>query len=320
MNITFKQLEYFIALAEQRNFGRAAEVVHISQPALSVQIRELEAQLGQPLVERKARDVALTPFGRIILDHAERVLGDMQSLKEQARWRDGLSGKLRLGVIPTIAPYILPAALAALRSRDIRLDVEVQEAKTDRLIDGLRSGELDVALMALPTLEPGMTELPLFEDRFVLAGTEKRLQALGPMREDLRPDALGDSQLMLLEDGHCLTDQALEICGRNRGHAQINMGASSLATLTRLVAAGFGLTLIPELAVCAETSANPGLRMVRFADPQPGRQVGLVLRKSTQSGPWLEELVEILKESGLEQIDGAHQAVGESGVPVHPAA
>ncbi|MYM53875.1 hydrogen peroxide-inducible genes activator [Thalassovita mangrovi] len=320
MNITFKQLEYFIALAEQRNFGRAAEVVHISQPALSVQIRELEAQLGQPLVERKARDVALTPFGRIILDHAERVLGDMQSLKEQARWRDGLSGKLRLGVIPTIAPYILPAALAALRSRDIRLDVEVQEGKTDRLIDGLRSGELDVALMALPTLEPGMTELPLFEDRFVLAGTEKRLQALGPMREDLRPDTLGDSQLMLLEDGHCLTDQALEICGRNRGHAQINMGASSLATLTRLVAAGFGLTLIPEIAVSAESEACPGLRMVRFADPQPGRQVGLVLRKSTQGGPWLEELVEILKESGLEQIDGADQTVGESGAAEKPAA
>ncbi len=312
MNITLRQLEYFIALAEQRNFGRAAESVHISQPALSVQIRELEAQLGQQLVERKARDVALTPFGRKILDHAERVLGEMQSLKEQARWHDGLAGKLRLGMIPTIAPYVLPAALAALRSRDIRLDVQVQEGKTDQLIEALRAGELDVALLALPTLEMDMAEVPLFEDRFVLAGTEKRLQALGPMRENLRPDALGHSQLMLLEDGHCLTDQALEICGRNRGHAQINMGASSLATLTRLVAAGFGLTLMPELAISAETPASPTLRMVRFAGTEPGRQVGLVHRKSTRGGAWLEALAEILTTAGLDQIEKARGLVGQA--------
>lgn len=319
MNITLKQLEYFAALAEQRNFGRAAETVHISQPALSVQIRELETQLGQTLVERKARDVVLTPFGRTILDHAERVLGEMRSLKEQARWRDGLSGRLRLGVIPTIAPYILPAALAALRSRDIRLDVEVQESKTARLIDSLRSGELDVALMALPTREAGMTEWPLFEDRFVLAGTETRLRALGPSRENLRPTELGPSQLMLLEDGHCLTDRALEICGRDRGHAQINMGASSLATLTRLVAAGFGLTLMPELAISAEAPASPAMRMVRFADPQPSRQIGLVLRKSTQGGAWLRELAEILIAAGQDQILRARSLVAEAGLTPEPA-
>ena len=310
MNITLKQLEYFVALAERRNFGRAAETVHISQPALSVQIRELEAQLGQQLVERKAREVALTPFGRTILDHAERVLGEMQALKERARWNEGLSGQLRLGVIPTIAPYILPAALAALRARDIRLDVQVQEGKTDRLIESLRAGELDVALMALPSRETGMTELPLFEDRFLLAGTETRLQALAPLREAPRPTSLEASQLMLLEDGHCLTDQALEICGRGRGHAQINMGASSLATLSRLVAAGFGLTLMPELAIASEVPASPSLQLMHFAEPQPSRQIGLVHRKITQSGDWLQELAEILIDAGREQIDKARALVG----------
>ena len=310
MNITLKQLEYFVALSEQRNFGRAAEKVHISQPALSVQIRELEAQLGQQLVERKAREVALTPFGRTILDHAELVLGEMQALKERARWNEGLSGQLRLGVIPTIAPYVLPAALAALRARDIRLDVRVQEGKTNRLIESLRAGELDVALMALPSHEEGMTELPLFEDRFLLAGTESRLQALAPLHEAPRPTSLEASQLMLLEDGHCLTDQALEICGRDRGHAQINMGASSLATLSRLVAAGFGLTLMPELAIASEVPASPSLRLVHFAEPQPSRQIGLVHRKTTQSGDWLRELADILIDAGREQIDMAQALVG----------
>ncbi|CUH62534.1 Morphology and auto-aggregation control protein [Thalassovita gelatinovora] len=309
MNITLKQLEYFVALTRHRNFGRAADSVHISQPALSVQIRELETQLGQPLVERKTRDIALTPFGRTILDHAERVLAEMRSLKESARWNDGLSGQLRLGVIPTVAPYILPAALAALRARDISLDVQVQETVTARLIDGLRSGALDVALMALPGSEEGLTEIPLFEDRFVLAGSQSRLDALGPLRENLRPTELGQNPLMLLEDGHCLTDQALEVCGRNRGHSQINMGASSLATLSRLVEAGFGLTLMPELALRSEALATPNLRLARFADPQPARQIGLVHRKTTNEGKWLQELAEILTEAGQEQIACAKDLV-----------
>ncbi|WP_323782028.1 hydrogen peroxide-inducible genes activator [Thalassovita sp.] len=309
MNVTLKQLEYFVALTRHRNFGRAAASVHISQPALSVQIRELEAQLGQPLVERKIRDVALTPFGRTILEHAERVLGEMRALREAARWHDGLSGQLRLGIIPTVAPYILPAALAALRSRDISLDVQVQEAVTARLIDRLRSGALDVALMALPCNKEGMNEVPLFEDRFVLAGTRSRLEALGALRENLRPTELGQNSLMLLEDGHCLTDQALEVCGRGSGHAQINMGASSLATLSRLVEAGFGLTLMPELALRSEALATPNLRLARFADPQPARQIGLVHRKTTNEGKWLQDLAEILTKAGREQIAQANDLV-----------
>jgi LysR family transcriptional regulator, hydrogen peroxide-inducible genes activator len=298
MNITLRQLTYFKALAEQRNFGRAAEVVHVSQPALSVQIREMEKSLGALLVERQARDVVLTPFGRRILEHAERVLDAAQALTDAARWRGGLSGQLRLGLIPTIAPYILPAALEALRSRDISLDVQVQEAKTDRLLADLRSGKLDAAVIALPAGEEGLIEIPLFEDRFLLAGTAARLALQDQGAEALRPMELGASQLLLLEEGHCLTDQALDVCGRGRGHAQINMGASSLSTLSRLVAAGFGLTLMPELAALQEQRAAPLMRLMRFSQPEPARTVGLVRREASEDDGWCAALAAMLREVG----------------------
>lgn len=300
MNFTLRQLTYFKALAEQRNFGRAAEVVHVSQPALSVQIRELEKTLGAVLVERQARDVVLTPFGRRILDHAERVLDATQALEEAARWRGGLAGRLRIGLIPTIAPYILPAALEALRSRDISLDVQVQESTTGRLLAELRAGRLDAAVIALPSGEDGLVELPLFEDRFLLAGTAARLatEHQGQGAEALRPMELGASQLLLLEEGHCLTDQALEVCGRGRGHAQINMGASSLSTLSRLVAAGFGLTLMPELAALQEQRAAPDMHLMRFSTPEPARMIGLVRREASQDDGWCTTLAEILQDVG----------------------
>lgn len=294
MNVTLRQLTYFKALSEQRHFGRAAEMANISQPALSVQIRTMEAALGQKLVERGARDVVLTPFGRRILAHAERVLTEMDALSEAARWRGGLAGRLNLGMIPTIAPYLLPDALEALRSDDISLDVHMQEAKTDRLIAMLIEGRLDAAVMALPVPDDGLTAAALFEDRFLLAGNAARLAALGPGAETLRPTELGRAPMLLLDDGHCLTDQALEICGRARSHAQIDTGASSLPTLSRLVAAGFGLTLIPELAAPTELRAAPAMRVMRFAAPEPARQIGLVRRVSATPDAWFDQLADVL--------------------------
>lgn len=317
MNFTLRQLIYFKALAEQRNFGRAAETVFVSQPALSVQIRELEKNLGAVLVERQARDVVLTPFGRRILDHAERVLAASQDLGDAARWRGGLAGELRLGLIPTIAPYILPATLEALRSRDISLDVQVHEAKTARLLNELRAGRLDAAVIALPSTESGLVEIPLFEDRFLLAGTSARLNALrsGALGKDadalrptdLRPVELELSQLLLLEEGHCLTDQALDVCGRGRGHAQINMGASSLSTLSRLVAAGFGLTLIPELAALQEQRGAPDMQLMRFSIPEPARQIGLVRRDSSEDDGWCDALAQILRDVGTDLVTQARR-------------
>ncbi|WP_238365228.1 hydrogen peroxide-inducible genes activator [Mesobacterium pallidum] len=313
MNVTLRQLTYFKALAEQRNFGRAAQTCHVSQPALSVQIRDLEASLGAPLVERQARDVVLTGFGRQVLAHAQRILAEVDALGQVARWRDGLSGHLALGVIPTIAPYILPDALSDLRARDISLDVQVREGKTERLLDMLRRGELDVAVMALPCGDDTMVELPLFEDRFLLAGTEARIEGLRRDTSALRPTELGNGQLLLLEDGHCLTDQALEVCGRKRDHAKINMGATSLATLSRLVEAGFGLTLIPELAAASEVTGAPGLRVCRFSGEQPSRRIGLVRRAGSAPGAWLDELAEILTRSGRRRIAEAEGVLMRGG-------
>ena len=298
MKISLRQLSYFRALAEHRHFGRAAASMAVSQPALSVQIQHLEDILGQPLVERRARDVVLTPFGRRMLTHAETVGEGVRAMEEAARWQGGLPSRLRLGLIPTIAPYLLPGTLERLRSGDISLDIEVQEARTDRLLGDLSTGRLDAAVMALPVEAAGLVAAPLFDDRFLLAGSDARLCSLTDAVQTLRPDDLGAEQLLLLEDGHCLTDQALEACRRGRGHARIDMGASSLATLTRLVAAGFGLTLMPELAAEAEARAAPGMRLMRFAAPEPRRSVCLVRRASTAGEGWFAQLAGVLREVG----------------------
>lgn len=293
MNITLRQLSYFKALADHGNFGRAALAERVSQPALSMQIKALEDMLGGALVERHARSVVLTPFGRRILDHAEAVLDRIQQLEDAARWKDGLAGRLALGVIPTVAPYLLPGLLARLRADNIALDVEVQEAQTARLLDDLAAGRIDAAIMALPSGGHGVSERRLFDDRFVLAGSAARIAALQASPESLRPTELGPQQLMLLEDGHCLTDQALEVCGRGRGHARINTGASSLATLSRLVAAGFGLTLLPEMALKTEAQ---DLTLLRFAAPEPFRTIGLVRRASSPKAEWFETLAGLIIE------------------------
>ncbi|MCB1341805.1 MAG: LysR family transcriptional regulator [Pseudooceanicola sp.] len=295
MNFTLRQLTYFAALSEQRNFGRAAAVCNVSQPALSVQIRALEQAMGGDLVERRARDVVMTPLGREVLALAKMVLEAAGRLDHVARGRDGAQRSLSLGLIPTIAPYLLPGVLEALRAGDLSLSVRVREALTEQLLEALMAGELDAAVLALPTGAPGLAELPLFRDHFLLAGTGTRLARLGdaPSPSDLEP-----SQLLLLEDGHCLTDQALAACGRERSAPGINMGASSLATLSRLVAAGFGFTLMPELAAQAERTAAPGLELHRFPDPQPARTIGLVRRASTPGDGWFDDLAALIRRVG----------------------
>lgn len=307
MNITLRQLAYLKSLARHRNFRRAAEACHISQPALSVQIKALEQDLGGPLVERLSRDVILTPLGRQVLSVAERMLADLAQLDQIARRSQG-AGALSIGMIPTIAPYFLPDALAALRSRDIALDVQVTETKTARLVAMLGEGTLDAAVMALPVVDDRLASVPLFEDRFLLAGSAARL-AQFDRAAPLAPDALNFRQLMLLEDGHCLTDQALEVCGQGRGHPQINMGASSLSTLSRLVAAGFGLTLMPELAALAEQQATPDLHLRRFSTPEPARTVGLVRRASGPAPDWFTELQALLSTVGAGLVDGARRRI-----------
>ena len=301
MEITLRQLKYLIALADEGHFSRAALAANVSQPALSVQIREMEDRLGVQLVERSPRRVDFTPAGREVLWRARRIMDEVSELQQAARWKRGLGGQLRLGVIPTVAPYLLPAALPMLRARDVLLDLGVREAQTQALIDELSRGALDAAVIASPPPSGELTALPLFEDRFLLAGSARQVARLGAMR--LRPEQMGAERLLLLDDGHCLADQALAACGLARKATRLDMRASSLATLCRLVEEGFGLTLLPELAVRAERAAAPRLGLLRFAAPEPFRTISLVRRRTSSDEGWFAELAEILRAAGQSVLD-----------------
>ena len=303
MEITLRQLRYLIALAEEGNFGRAAAMVNISQPALSVQIRDLEATLGVELFERRPREVVPTPAGREALAHARRVMEEMGELRRISRWRGGVGGRLRLGIIPTVAPYLLPAALPLLRGRDLALDLGVREGQTQALMEELRRGALDAAVVALPVGGRDLIEKPLFEDRFLLAGSETQLAAFGA--HPLRPDEMRPDRLLLLEDGHCLTDQALAACALPRDGGRLDLRASSLATLSRLVEEGFGLTLLPEIALRVEAGAAPGLALRRFSAPEPFREIGLVRRARSTDDGWFSDLADLLAEAGRSEIGHA---------------
>ncbi len=289
LRITLRQLQYFKALAQTRNFGRAAEEVNVSQPALSMQIKELEASLGLRLVERMPRGIRLTREGRALLERAERVLSEAMELEASAR-RENLGAALNIGMIPTVAPYLLAGTLSALRAADITRDLRLREAQTADLLARLRDGRLDAVVLADPPLSPDLCAVPLFEDCFVLAGTQARLDKLGQGSEALRPVALRPEHLLLLDEGHCLADQALEFCRLDRRQTRLDLGASSLSTLCGLVAQGFGLTFLPDIALASEKLANPALALRRFSAPEPARQIALVRRACSAGGAWFDDL------------------------------
>lgn len=295
MHLTLRHLRYFKSLAQTGTFSRAAEAMHVTQPALSQQIKELEGQLGTQLVERQPRRVVLTPAGHDLLRHADRVLAEMQALEVSARWRQGLAGRLAIGVIPTVAPYLLPVALPLLRAQNVTLDLGVRESQTDTLLEALASGKLDAAILALPAGDDQLVEEPLFEDRFLLAGSSAQLGGLG---EGVTPTALDPGRLLLLEEGHCLSEQALEVCALKPSQTRVDLGASSLATLCGLAAEGFGMTFLPEIALKAEAAAAPNLRVRRFTNPEPKRVIGLVRRRLSRDDGWFGELARLLREAG----------------------
>jgi LysR family transcriptional regulator, hydrogen peroxide-inducible genes activator len=298
MDVTIKQLKYLISLVDAGHFGRAAAAANVSQPALSMQIKALETALGTQLVERRVREVAVTPAGREVLRRARRIMEEIRELEEVARRGTGLGGRLRVGVIPTVAPYLLPNALPMLRARNLGLDLRVREAQTRELVEALVQGALDAAVVALPAPAPELVAEPLFEDRFLLVGSARSLAEAG----GLRPEAMEPERLLLLDDGHCLADQTLAACALSREATRVDMRASSLATLCRLAEAGFGLTLVPELALRVELAAAPGLRPGRFAAPEPARTIGLVRRRTAAGEGWFAELAGLLAEAGRREI------------------
>jgi LysR family hydrogen peroxide-inducible transcriptional activator len=276
--VSLKQLRYFDAVARAGHFGRAAEQCAVTQPALSMQIQELEKTLGLQLLERGRNGVMLTEGGKDIARRAARVLADVRDIVDVARRQGGaLSGPLGFGVIPSIAPYILPQLLPAVRNAFPDLDLHIRETQTQLLTRELLDGQLDLLLLALPVEHPDIETVRLFDDRFLLAMAKaqrvtKRVRAT--------PDLLKDNRLLLLEEGHCMRDQALAFCSLQRVGNINTFGASSLSTLVQMVANGLGMTLLPELSVPLEAGRG-GIHLMRFADPQPQRTIGLAWRRSS---------------------------------------
>jgi LysR family hydrogen peroxide-inducible transcriptional activator len=276
---TLKQLRYFVALAETLHFGRAAERCQVTQPAMSMQVRELEAMLGVVLVERTASGVFLTATGEEVARRAREILLAVQNLSDLARHGDRvLAGPLRLGVIPTIGPYLLPQVLPRLHATYPDLQLALRESQTEQLLDALLAGELDLLILALPAGREGVATRPLFEDTFNLAVAERHPLA---GRTTIEQKGLVAERLLLLEEGHCLRDQALSLCHAAGANQADDFRASSLATVVQMVVNGYGGTILPTLALPVEAGAHSGLRVVPFTPPAPFRTIGLAWRSSS---------------------------------------
>src|ERR1043165_4565470 len=274
--ITLKQLRYLSALAHAGHFGKAAKACAVTQPALSMQIQELEAELGGSLVERRPGEATLTDIGAEVARRAERVLASTRDLVDFAQHRGRLlTGRMQLGVIPSIAPYVLPKILPVLQRRHPDLRIELRETQTLVLIEELHRGALDVIMLALPVADADIETVRLFDDPFLLAvpATDGR-----PASARVGVDDIDVQRLILLEEGHCLRDQALAFCSSTR--RDVSLGATSLTTVMQMVANGYGVTLLPRVAVDVELR-DERVKLLRFTDPAPGRTVGLAWRRTS---------------------------------------
>ena len=298
--MNLRDLRYLVALADLRHFGRAADACFVSQPTLSTQIRKLEEELGLTLIERAPRKVMLTAAGQDAVLRARRIVAEVDELKEAARRsRDPASGTLRLGVFPTLGPYLLPHVVPHLRERFPQLELLLTEEKSDVLLARLREGKLDAALLALPLHDDQLHAQFLFEEAFLLAAPERHPLA---QSKALHIDALNDETLLLLEDGHCLRDQALDVCRLSGAQEKTGFRATSLETLRQMVAAGVGVTLLPALSVHDPIVQPAGIRLVRFADPAPSRRIALVWRKSSALDGFLQQLAEVVGTQARAQL------------------
>ncbi|MFN3210104.1 MAG: LysR substrate-binding domain-containing protein [Roseovarius sp.] len=288
-NISLKQLRYFEVLARVGHFGQAADLCAVTQPALSVQIKALEAAAGAALFERTTREVRLTGLGVEFAERVKEILRSVDELSDLARKaQEGLSGRLRLGVIPTIAPYLLPQFLTRLHGAFPDLDVQVRESITPRLISELGEGGLDLAIVALPVSERSLEEMAVFDEAMVL------IRPLAESEDEV-PEVteLHRRRLLLLEEGHCFRDQALSFCNIPGGGPRDGLEGTSLSTLVQMVGAGMGITLIPEMAVPVETRSAP-VSVGRFRAPEPTRRVGMVWRRTSPLAARFREIAKLL--------------------------
>lgn len=297
MDLKLKDLRYLVAVADQRHFGKAAAHCFVSQPTLSAQLKKLERDLGVQLIERAPNNVTLTPAGQEIVTRARRVLEASDEVVQLARsHRDPLAGKLRVALLPTIGPYLLPRVASVLRRALPRLELRLYEYQTAPMLEKLQAGQLDLGILALPVEAPGCEARELYSEPFTVALPQHH--ALAAMKT-LRVADLRDETLLLLEDGHCLRDQALEICSRVGTRDSQDFRATSLETLRHMVATGAGVTLLPELASRGAWGHARGVAIRPFAKPAPARRIGALWRKSTARPAAIDALCKLIVDHAL---------------------
>ena len=303
--MTLTELRYIVAVARERHFGRAAEACFVSQPTLSVAVKKLEDELGVALFERRANDVAVTSQGERIVEQAQRILEEVESLRQiAAAGRDPLAAPLRLGAIYTIGPYLLPFLIPALRKRAPKMPLQIEENFTAVLSERLRHGELDAIVISLPFEEPGILTLPLYDEPFVVA-----LPADHPWtrKKSIKATDLPQDNLLLLGSGHCFRDQVLKVCpALNRsaaGSMQRTLEGSSLETIRHMVASGAGITVLPCSSVATAAPERRLLTIRPFASPAPSRRVALAWRKSFPRPQAIETLRQALADSRLDCVE-----------------
>ena len=301
--MNLRDLKYLVALADHKHFGRAAAACYVSQPTLSTQIKKLEDELGVPLVERAPRKVMLTPAGRDAAERARRIVAEVEQMKEAARRsQDPEAGTVRLGMFPTLGPYLLPHVVPRIRARFPHLELLLVEEKSDVLLSRLREGKLDAGLLALPVADDQLHTEFLFEEPFLLAVPESHPLA---QRGSLTLAELSHQQLLLLEDGHCLREQALDVCRLSGANEKSEFRATSLETLRQMVAADVGITLLPALAVKPPVARSPNIHLLGFSDSHPSRRIAMVWRKSSAMSGFLQVFAQVFRElpPGLFQPD-----------------
>jgi LysR family hydrogen peroxide-inducible transcriptional activator len=291
--MNLRDLQYLVAVADHRHFGRAAEASFVSQPTLSTQLKKLEAELGVELIERNPRHVLLTEAGRQVVERAKAILGEVDNIRGIARQAaDPESGSLRMGLFPTLAPYLLPHVVGKVHARFPNLELLLVEEKTEVVHRQLRNGRLEVGLMALPVLDEHLHAEPLFEEDFVLAVPADH--PLAATEGPVDASVLATENVLLLEEGHCLREQALAVCQLVGASERSGFRATSLETLRQMVAAGVGVTLLPQLAVQPPVPRSDDVRLLRFAEPVPRRQVAMFWRPTSVYGDLLPKLAEVM--------------------------
>jgi LysR family transcriptional regulator, hydrogen peroxide-inducible genes activator len=305
--MNLRDLQYLVALAEHRHFGRAAEACFVSQPTLSTQIKKLEDELGVPLVERTPRKVLLTEVGRDIANRARDVLNEIEQIRGVARRTlDPESGTVRLGIFPTLGPYLLPHVLPLVRHAFPKLELLLVEEKTETVLRLLREGKLDAGVLALPLHEDSLHSEFLFEEPFLLAVSSAH--PLAHKQGQLKLADLSNQNLLLLEDGHCLRDQALEVCHMAGAGEHSGFRATSLETLRQMVAANVGITLLPVTAVKPPVAPVENLHLIEFKGHPPSRRIAMVWRKSSAMDAFLRRLADLFRQLPADLLD-PHTAV-----------